>query len=122
MKIFNIIRFFLMFLVSPLGTLGAIIYAYFSRETLHETAKTGDIKPLQTLLEQGADVNARNKYGDTPLHYAVSNGHTEIAQLLINKGADINAKMKTGQTALDLAKNWGHTELIALLQSYGATE
>ncbi len=44
------------------------------------------------LLEAGADVNAKDKNGTTPLHEACSYGHTEIARFLLDHGADPNVK------------------------------
>jgi ankyrin repeat protein len=54
--------------------------------------KEGHTEIVQLLLEKGADVNAKNKYGRTALIYATERGYTEIVQLLLEKGADVNAK------------------------------
>ena len=63
---------------------------------------------LEKLLEIGADVNARDKRGYTPLHCcfppqnAASNETAlSIAKLLLDKGADINAQCKLGHTVLN---------------------
>ena len=40
------------------------------------------------LLYSGAEVDARNKSGDTPLHDAAWNNSTDAARLLIDRGAD----------------------------------
>ena len=45
---------------------------------------------LDLLIEKGADVNAADLNGRTPLQSAVDSGNLEIAQLLIEKGAAIN--------------------------------
>ena len=55
-------------------------------------------------LAAGADVNAKNDGGFTPLHAAALNGHKEIAELLIEKGANLNAKDRRGRTPLDQAE------------------
>jgi len=50
------------------------------------------------LLEKGANVNAKDDNGVTPLHKVMV--RTEIVQLLLEKGADVNAKDKWGRTPL----------------------
>lgn len=42
------------------------------------------------LIEKGADVDAINNYGATPLHLAVDKGFIDIIKILINRGVDIN--------------------------------
>ena len=55
---------------------------------------------VSLLLEKGADVNAKNNDGWTPLHWASENGHEAIVSLLLEKGADVNAKDNDGETPL----------------------
>ena len=52
-------------------------------KTLHEAAAKGDLDEVKRHLENGANVNAKDKYGWTPLHEASNNGHKEVAELLI---------------------------------------
>ena len=61
--------------------------------------------PLLTvsLLEQGADVNAKNKDGWTPLHSAAKEDAFTTAAVLLEQGADVNARDKFGWTPLHLA-------------------
>ena len=51
-------------------------------------------------LENGADVNARTKSGETPLHAASHYGTAETVNALLNAGADVNARTKSGETPL----------------------
>ena len=88
--------------------------------SIHEAAEKGDIKAVKQHLTAGTDVNAKNKYGVTPLHWATDKGHKEIAELLIAKGADVNAmKNKYSKTPLDWAIDFKHTELANLLRQHG---
>ena len=59
---------------------------------LYDAAKSGDIVKARQLLQQGADVNAKDQFLRTPLHVAASEGNAEVAKLLIEKGADVNAR------------------------------
>jgi len=64
---------------------------------LHQAATKGDLKKVKKLLEQGADVNARDSDGRTPLHEAAYKDHLDVAKLLIEKGADVNARDGVGR-------------------------
>ena len=73
---------------------------------LHHAAGFGPLDNLQLLISRGADVNAKNRRGSTPLHWAI---HDEAkAQLLLAKGADVNAKQAQGRTPLYLAAMLGN--------------
>jgi cytohesin len=74
----------------------------------------------ELLIDYGADVNARNTFGSSPLHSIVCFPYTDTAQLLISRGADINAKDNEGQTPLHVATVSGHYEMVKLLISNGA--
>ena len=67
------------------------------------------------LLKAGSDVNAKGRYGFTPLHIAVSRKQREVAELLLANNADPNAKDNEGRTPLHLAVQSGQRELAELL-------
>src|SRR6266850_2782251 len=67
---------------------------------------------VRFLLEQGADVNACDYYGFTPLHLASRNGMLEVARLLVEHGADINAEDNEGMTPLKVASGRDIEELL----------
>ncbi len=74
-----------------------------------------DMAGVRELIDAGADVNVRNKYGATPLQMASQNGHTEIVKLLLAAKADVNAAHTNGLTPLWMASQNGHTEIVKLL-------
>ncbi len=56
------------------------------------------------LIDNGADINAKGRFGATPLHEAASRGHEETTRLLISRGANVNAKDSNRERPLDVAK------------------
>ena len=91
--------------------------------SIHAAAYEGNIEAVKQHLAAGADVNAKGKYGRTPLHYAASRGLKKIIELLIARGADVNTKIEVGdykgQTPLDGAIQWNRTETADLLRKHG---
>lgn len=68
---------------------------------LFALAKTSDTAAVSAKLAAGADLNARDKYGQTPLMYAASEGNSPaVLDLLLKAGADVNATTDAGWTAL----------------------
>jgi ankyrin repeat protein len=65
--------------------------------------RVASVKIARLLIERGANVNAADREGLTPLHIAVSEGPgIELAKLLVLRGADVNARNHEGHTPLDL--------------------
>jgi ankyrin repeat protein len=88
-------------------------------DPIHDAAWDGDLADVQAELDKGADVNAKDEQGYTPLHNAAE-GHKEIVELLIAKGADVNAKDESGGTPLLAAARYGRKEVAKLLITAGA--
>jgi ankyrin repeat protein len=79
-----------------------------------------NIEVVKVLIEKGADVNARNKHGGTPLMMAI--GSLQTMRLLLEHGADVNAKDKDNWTALERALLRGCPDEIRLLEKAGAKD
>ena len=88
--------------------------------SLHDACRAGDTERVKKLLDEGAPLDEKDKYGDTALMDAILNGHTEVVRLLLDKGALLDEKDKYGDTALMLASKHGHTEVVKLLFQMGA--
>jgi len=89
------------------------------------------VQIMQLLLDEGADPNAHDKNGSTPLHHsswwkrAVGYPATwepiEGTRLLIKHGADVNAKDNDGRTPMQQALENGRNDMAACLSENGAT-
>ena len=77
----------------------------------------GDPKQIRLLIAAGADVNAENVLGATPLMVAVSEGE-ESVQLLLEQGALPNAKTKYGVTTLEFAIDENDANVVQLLVDF----
>jgi cytohesin len=67
---------------------------------LHDAADFGRVDAARILLANGADPQARDRYGRTPLHYAAREGHPAVAKLLVEHGADPNVGDRGGRTTV----------------------
>ena len=82
---------------------------------LLDAAASGQIGKVLDLISTGADVNAKNKWGETALMLAAQHGRAEAVKILIEAKADMNAKSESGYTALMLAAMNGRTEAVKAL-------
>jgi ankyrin repeat protein len=94
-------------------------------------ARSGDTGAVAAALDAGADVNARDADGITPLMHAARgdrpeianpgpSDHPEVVELLIKRGADVNAKTESGFVALFWAVRYGHDKVAQVLIDHGA--
>ena len=68
--------------------------------------------PVRLLLRRGADVNAHNRSGLTPLHLVAAAGARDLMRTLIDHGADVNAADTHGQTPLHMARDAAALEVL----------
>lgn len=85
---------------------------------LHRTCVTGKTQVIKLLLENGANVNAEDMYGDSPLHYACFCGHKDAIELLLAYGADPKMASRDGKTPIDSAREEKHEHLFPVLDKY----
>lgn len=106
-------------LVATAVAAGSFVYRGLPPETdIFDGAVTDDVGAVRRSICWGVDVNAKSKWGMTPLHWAATQGLNDVATLLIARGADVNAKNKLGSTPLHLACR--HEDVAALLIASGA--
>jgi len=89
---------------------------------LADAARRGDLEAARLLLDKGADVNAVDYRGYTPLILAAQfdRDSPELVRLLLSRGADVRA-VAEGHTALTIAERRGETELVRILRNAVAT-
>lgn len=75
---------------------------------------------VKELLEQGAEVDAREDNGDTPVIEAARCGHIIALKMLLDRGANVNAQNNDGDTALMMAGLTSDPTMVRLLLARGA--
>ena len=97
---------------------GGDINARWDDVTMLHHAAMVDYDRVRLLLGHGADPNARNAHGETPLFYAGSSGKAEIVELLIMNGANIDVQRLDGWTTLHrviIARHYDAAEVLVRL-------
>ncbi|MBK6844328.1 MAG: ankyrin repeat domain-containing protein [Gemmatimonadetes bacterium] len=90
--------------VFPIHAASGVGYGEGYAANSHRHAPDAWIPAVKYLIEVvGADVNARDHNGFTPLHHAAARGDNALIEYLLSKGADIHAVARRGQTVADMA-------------------
>jgi ankyrin repeat protein len=88
---------------------------------LHRAAARGDAAEITRLLAQGADPNARDANGRTPLHVAVFGSHAEAARALVRGGAHPNALDAQRYDIVTIAAVKDDVRMVQLALALGAS-
>ncbi len=75
---------------------------------------------MEYLIQNGAQLDLKNIYGNTALHLAARGGHLEVMKRLVEAGQDVNQKDWTDRTPLMLAARGGYTDCVEYLLHKGA--
>lgn len=87
---------------------------------LFEAAKKHPCSAVKVIIEEGADINAKDSDGSTALMWAAWRNELDAAKLLIQSGADVNAKDSKAVTALMYASEKNSHHVAKLLIEKGA--
>ena len=79
-----------------------------------------DEKRAIELIKDGANLEKKNKIGDTALILASEKSHVEVVKALLDAGAKVDEKNDLGYTALSWASRWGKVEIVKALLDAGA--
>jgi ankyrin repeat protein len=109
------------FLISKGADVNAKVKTH-GRTRLHMSCYAGERAAAELLIAKGANVDAKDNGGVTPLRLAAASGHKDIVELLLEKGADVNVTDNQGRTPLAVAKQHKHTEVVNILRQHGAIE
>ena len=92
---------------------------YDRRTGLHLAAAEGHLGLLRMMINAGAEIEFKDRWGTDAFIESVKHEKVDIARFLIASGASVNTADKLGFTSLHHAKFLGNFELIQLLEEHG---
>lgn len=85
-------------------------------DQLFEAVRKGDATAVAAVLDRGADVNAKFRYGATALFKAAERGDSDIVKVLLDRGADVKVRDSFyGASAMTWALDKKHLDVVRLL-------
>lgn len=84
---------------------------------LFKAISYGRVSAVETLLQNGVNVNVRTVSGITPLIMATTKGYGDIVKILLDHGARVTTVGRDGKTAADFAEELGYTRIIELFET-----
>lgn len=112
--------------VYPIHAASGVGYGKDFAANSHRHVPDGWMPAVRYLVEElGADVNARDHEGYSPVHHAAARGDNELIHYLVERGADVTLLARNGQTTADMANGpvqrvQPFPETVALLESLGS--
>lgn len=97
------------------GHLYAASVSEQEREMLRVYSERVHLMDMKLLLAEGADANAADMEGRTPLHFAIASALPATTRLLLERGADVKARQKDGSTPLHVAARTLEADSVELL-------
>jgi len=100
----------------------------YRQSPLHVACRNGELEKVRELLDQEANLEARDFLDRTPIHLAAMWDRQDIVRLLVERGAEINAKDRWGVTPLrrvllvEQTRNMDRKAMAELLRGLGGTE
>lgn len=93
-------------------------FHYFCQKFDHPSM----LGPFNRFIERGAEVNAQNSFGETPMHKAIFNQSLKLGMvdLLWARGAQLEIKSQSGETPLHYAVRLGREDMVKFLIQKGA--
>ena len=103
-----------------LFTLLALLFTQNPKQELNdqmfEAVRKGDAATVASLLDKGAEVNAKFRYGQTALFKAAERGYADVVKVLLDRGVDVSVKDTFyGATAMTWALDNNHVDVVRLL-------
>ncbi|XP_059615739.1 arf-GAP with coiled-coil, ANK repeat and PH domain-containing protein 2 [Phlebotomus argentipes] len=86
------------------------------RTSLHQAVLSGSVMACEFLLLNGADINAKDRNGYTPLHLATEKGGTAQAYLLLKNRAKYDIVTAEGKQPIDIAVDNANADIVTLLR------